>query len=47
MTLGPVAFAIVIWSAVLLVLGVFAYEVYVLLKGSGWFGGNEGGRPSR
>lgn len=47
MTLGPVAFAIVIWSAVLLVLGVFAYEVYVLWRGNGWLGGDRGDRGDR
>ncbi|MFT4891682.1 MAG: hypothetical protein ACI9YT_002616 [Halobacteriales archaeon] len=40
MTLGPIAFGIVIWGAVLLALGVFAYEVYVLLRGNGWLGGD-------
>lgn len=36
MTLGPTAFALVLWGAVAAVLGVFVYQVYALAVDAGW-----------
>lgn len=44
MTLGPTAFAVVLWAAVLAVLGILAYQVYTLAVDAGWLdgGGDDG-----
>ena len=36
MTLGPTAFAAVIWGAVAFVLAVFGYQMYAVLSDLGW-----------
>lgn len=45
MTLGPTAFAAVLWGTALAVLGVFAYQVYVLAVDAGVIGGGDGSPP--
>lgn len=44
MTLGPTAFALVVWGAVLAVLVVFGYEVYALAVDAGLVGGADAER---
>lgn len=39
MPISSLVFAVLVWTGVAIVLGVFIYVIYAVLRDAGWFGG--------